>query len=58
MKHDEYELALARIEQLMLIDPEPDTDDGRALVSLVDCVIAYELKMFPTFAEPAEEGSQ
>jgi antitoxin component HigA of HigAB toxin-antitoxin module len=44
-----YNQAMMRIEELMEADPEPNTDEGRALIALVDSVIEYELEHFPEF---------
>jgi antitoxin component HigA of HigAB toxin-antitoxin module len=49
LTNDGYNQALMRIEELMETDPAPDTDEGRALIALVDSVIEYELEHFPDF---------
>lgn len=58
LNHEEYERALKRVEELALLDPAPETEEGRALIALADCVIEYELKHFPfTAIERTTEAS-
>lgn len=39
---DECEIALKEINELMDVDPAPDTDEGRRLDELVDAVLVWE----------------
>jgi antitoxin component HigA of HigAB toxin-antitoxin module len=47
LSRDEYDRALARIDELMALDPEIGTPQGAELTDLVDVVIEYELHHFP-----------
>lgn len=38
----EYEIALARVDTLMDIDPEPDSPEGEELEKLVQAIERYE----------------
>lgn len=47
MTEEEYQLKLARAEELTALDPEPNSDIGRELLMLVDQINAYEMEKFP-----------
>lgn len=46
---EDYEAALKLIEQLMIADPNPDSDEGEKLGLLATLVRDYETKVFPEF---------
>ena len=51
---EEYERAMQRIEQLMSLDPPPNSDAGNELIGLVDQALEYELHFYPMLGPPTE----
>jgi antitoxin component HigA of HigAB toxin-antitoxin module len=55
LNRDEYDVALARIDELMANDPEVGTPEGTELTALVDQVIEYEMHHFPMLGFSSSE---
>ena len=55
MTEAEYNIALARIEQLIAIDPDRESNEGFELEVLVDKVETYEKKHYPIDKPTVEE---
>jgi antitoxin component HigA of HigAB toxin-antitoxin module len=44
---EEYQRALTRVEFLMDLDPEKESEEGRELGDLADAIVEYERTEFP-----------